>query len=281
MVEGAKNYDLRVDTDPGFGSPDININTAMNSYTPTGTLPNAIYYWQVRTVRQNNEKSAWSEVKQFTLNLPVPVLLSPAIDESVPSAPTMCWDHLLAPSVAAPVLAAYRYKIEISKFPNFSNIYDSNTTEQTCFTPTKGYDNGTYYWRVAMLDGNNRQGDFNPSGRFNKQYPVVQLTYPGYGERVPATPIFEWRNFDGSLSYVPGAAQYKLEIYKDALHTISVEKITTENTHYKPYHTYVDQTEYYWRVAIVDGDGIVGPWTDATLILNSHPFHIAIPLVIR
>ncbi len=60
MVEGAESYDLQVSTDPGFGSTDININTKMNSYTHTGTLPNAIYYWRVRITRYGSVINNWT-----------------------------------------------------------------------------------------------------------------------------------------------------------------------------------------------------------------------------
>jgi len=44
LVEGAESYDLQVDNDPNFGSPEVNINTRQNTFTPTYTLANGTYY---------------------------------------------------------------------------------------------------------------------------------------------------------------------------------------------------------------------------------------------
>jgi hypothetical protein len=184
LVEGAGSYDLQVSKGPDFGSSDlvININSlTQNSHTPTSTLPEAEYWWRVRARRYGNFTSDWSTVGNFVLDLPNINGLTPddPYQQNVfEYAPTLCWDHLVAFDAGIPVLTAWRYKVEVSKDPSFSAIFDNATTEQNCWTPTKGYDDGTYYWHVAMIDGNNHQASFGDTAEFTKQYPITTLISP-------------------------------------------------------------------------------------------------------
>jgi hypothetical protein len=171
LVEGARSYQLQVSTSPTFGSTVINITTPQTSYTPTGTLADGTYYWRVRINRHGNVTNEWSPTKNFPLSLPAPSGLTPHDPDEqnvVPRAPTFCWEPLIvSPSDGIPVLAAHKYRIQISRGdPTFSSIYDNADTEQSCWTPTKGYHDGKYYWRVAMIDGQGRLGQYSEVKEF-------------------------------------------------------------------------------------------------------------------
>jgi len=155
MVEGAESYDLQVDDDPSFGSTAININTRQNSYTPTSTLANGQYYWRVRVHRNGSVINDWSPIDcppsdnncepnpPFTLTLPTPRELTPASGSIIDRAPTMCWEPIIEfaevaePIQSVPVLAAWKYRVQVSKDPNFSAIFDTIDTEQSCWTPKR------------------------------------------------------------------------------------------------------------------------------------------------
>jgi hypothetical protein len=289
LVEGAMNYDLQVDNDPNFGSPDIAIRTAQNSYTHSNTLNNGTYYWRVRVTRYPNNQiiNEWSPQKQFTLALPYPQGLTPNDPDpnhAVRSAPTFCWDPLIKESDDIPVLAAYKYRLQVSRGdPTFSVIYEQAETEQSCWTPMKGYDDGTYYWRVAMIDGMNKLGEYSPAAVFTKQYPVALPFSPKNGNRIARTPTFVWTAGDGVTPYVFGAASYKLEVSQYATFSPMYDSITTDNTRYTPTKNYEIGRTYYWRVAIVDRDGKVGPFSDAVIIIDPSEADekLLLPLVIR
>ena len=60
---------------------------------------------------------------------------------------------LIAYNNAIPIRTSFyclEISVQVSQDPNFSNIYDSVITNNNCWTPTKGYHDGTYYWHVAM-----------------------------------------------------------------------------------------------------------------------------------
>lgn len=266
-VEGAEAYELQVDNDPNFGTREVDITTTQNSYTPTNTLGNGTYHWRVRARRNGNITNEWSSVKTFTLTLPQPTGLTPN-DPQASSvfghAPTLCWDPLIISSGGTPVLASFMSKVQVSKGdPSFSVIFDTIETEQSCWTPTKGYDDGKYYWRVAMADGNSirRYGEYSPAAQFTKQYPVTTLVSP-LGQVVPATPTFVW-------TPVPRAAAYKLEVSQSPTFAPLYDSVTTNTIRYTPLKTYATNVVYYWRVAIMDKDRKLGPYTDATIILGT------------
>ena len=274
MVEGAESYDLQVDNDPGFSSPEINVTTKLNSYTYDTTLRNGTYYWRVRVRRNGGITNDWSPVQTFTLTLPVPTDLHHRPSGVVGHAPTLCWTPLIASSGDVPVLAAWKYRVQVSKDATFTNIFDSVDTEQRCWTPTKGYDDGQYYWRVAMIDGQGRLGDFSTPATFTKQYPVTTLISPTNGALLASTPTFVW-------TPVNGAARYRLQVSLSSTFATLYDSVETVNTRYTPRKLYESRKTYYWRVAIIDSDGKVGPYTDATIILDPYPYRVYLPLVLK
>ncbi len=273
MVEGAESYDLQVDDDPGFGSLVININSKQNSFTHTSTLANATYYWRVRVWRNGNVNNNWTSAQTFTLSLPIPTGLNHKPPGVVGRAPTLCWTPLIVSYGGDPVLAAWKYRIQVSTEPTFSSTYDWVDTEQSCWTPTKGYDDGDYYWRVAMIDGDGKLGEYSPYQTFTKQYPVTTLVSPITGSTISSTPTFVWTPVDG-------AAAYRLEVSLYPTFSPTYDAVTTNNTRFTPTKIYPDGT-YYWRVAIIDADNRMGPFNNATIILTEYPYKIYLPSTLR
>ncbi len=259
MAEGANSYQLQVSIDPTFGTWVIDQNTSMNSYTPPNTLPQGHYYWRVQVLRAGGIQNGWSQVEQFDLSLPAPTGLTPN-DELLHYAPTFCWDPLEGYDNGELVLTAWMYRLQVSQDPNFGNIYDEIDTHNHCWTPLTGYHDGTYYWRVAMIDGDNLAGDYSPAVQFTKRYPVATLISPISGN-VAQTPTFTWSPVDGAATYIFEASQYSTfsPIY-DAVETI--------NTQYTPRFRYAVDRLYYWRVAIRDHLGRQGPFNDASIIIG-------------
>jgi hypothetical protein len=271
MVEGAHSYRLQVSTDPNFGSSVINQVTPMTSYTPQSTLTQGVYYWRVQVNRYDDIGNDWSQVEQFSLNLPLPTGLTPDNDTPVHYAPTFCWDPILEPS-ADPILAAWKYRVQVSRDENFSDIYDSVDTYNTCWTPTKGYADGAYWWHVAMIDGSNRAGSYSPAATFTKQYPLSELISPVNGV-VSHTPTFIWTPVDG-------AATYRFEVSLFTTFDPLFDSITTINTQFTPTKIYDTDQLYYWRVAIRDRNGNQGPFSDSTIIIGKGN-HLYLPMIKR
>ncbi len=132
-----------------------------------------------------------------------------------------------------------------------------------------------------MVDGGSRQGDFSQIAVFTKQYPAAKPLSPVTGSVVSGTPTFTWTAADGVTPYVFGAARYRIEISQNATFSPLYEQIDTNSTRYTPWRIYDENKTYYWRVAIIDRDGKIGPFSNATLILNSYPNHLYLPRILR
>ncbi|MBI3733014.1 MAG: hypothetical protein HY259_06090 [Chloroflexi bacterium] len=275
MAEGAETYNIQVAVDPGFASPVIDDNTARNAYTPSGTLGNASYYWRVRIKRLGGVTNNWTAPRLFTQTLPLAANLNTLPAGVVGRSPTFCWDPLITTTNSIAVLAAWRYRLQISRGdPTFSSILESDDTEQSCWTPTIGYDDGTFYYRVAMMDGNGTLGSYSAAAQVTKQYPVTTLISPTNGSGVPATPTFVWTPVNGANNYSIQVSQFPSfsPLYDDQI---------TNNARYTPLFTYVTDKNYYWRVAIIDKNGKYGPYNNATIILSPYPYKLYLPGLLR
>ncbi len=152
----AWKYRVQVSRDETFSTPVWDwIDTFNNCWTPIKGYLDGKYYWHVAMIDGNNRLGPYSNpVATFVKQYPITTLKSP-LAGAVTKTPTFIW---------TPVDGAAYYRIEISKYKTFSPLYDSVTTINTQFTPTKNYDKDVaYYWRVAMIDRDNRQGPFTGS----------------------------------------------------------------------------------------------------------------------
>jgi hypothetical protein len=261
MAESADAYQLQVATDTNFTSQVIDIGTQMNSFTPSDTLAQGLYYWRVR-ISHGGVWNDWSPTEEFTLTFLSPTGLSPDGDD-LQYAPTFCW---------TPQVTAARYRVQVSADGDFNSIYESIEIPNNCWTPIKGYNDGTYYWHVALIDGNGRMGDYSYTATFTKQYPISTLISP-ISRFVPQTPTFIWTPVDGAATYVVEVSWYSTfsPLY-DSVETIS--------TQYTPTKIYQSEKVYYWRVAIRDRDGRQGPFTNAYIIIGVEN-NIFLPLIKR
>jgi hypothetical protein len=268
LAEGTETYRLQVASDANFTSILIDISTPNNSYTPTDSLPQGNYSWRVQIRRYGNIENAWSEIEQFTLSYPAPGGLIPDW-VVIQYAPTFCWDPLAGDDQSA--FTAWKYHVQVSTEASFDSIIDQIDTANNCWTPTIGYADGTYYWRVASIINENKDmGNYSVPATFTKQYPITPLISPNNG-RASATPTFSW-------TPIAGAATYIFEISRYASFSSLQDSVETINTRYTPTSIYETDTKYYWRVAIRDRNGNLGPFTEANFTIYNY---IYLPILIR
>jgi hypothetical protein len=262
MVEGVESYSLFV-TNTTFGTTPL-VTTTQTSYTDDSTFANGIYHWKVCANRDKKLKNDCSVVKDFTLSLPVPTGLGSTPASVDGPAPTLYWTPVIAnDSHGDPVFAAYKYRIQVDNESSLTApFYDTIDTEQSSWTPDSGYADGTYYWHVAVIDGAGKVGNYSATQQFTKQYPITTLVSPLNGASQNTTPTFVWTPVDG-------AASYKLEISKYSAFSPTYVSTTTNNTRYTPINTFDLGVKYYWRVAIIDANNKTGPYTNATIFLNT------------
>jgi hypothetical protein len=148
-VTGAVKYQLVVDNNVSFGSPEVNISNITNTYITLGTpLKEGTYYWRVRAMDAKNNWGHWSYIFRFTVDITppgTPVLLSPVSGtKTTDHTPTFTWK---APT------GAWKYVFSIDDNADFSSpVFTSPPVEPTMYNMLFALDSGTYYWRVRARD---------------------------------------------------------------------------------------------------------------------------------
>jgi hypothetical protein len=150
-VEGAASYQLLVDNDPSFSSPEINTFPSSSEYTvPDPGLSDGTWYWKVRA-KNGPLTSPWSEARSFTVDTvppPAPSPLSPFSGENLQvDQPLFSWSSVWDPSGVS-------YRLEIDNDPDLSSpLYRREGIAENSHVPENKLVENLYYWRVTAVDG--------------------------------------------------------------------------------------------------------------------------------
>ena len=145
-------YEIMVDNDLTFGSPDVNvtgINVSNYSYT-TGLTPATTYYWKVRTKDAGGAYSAWTSTQNFTTaSFVAPAITTPVSAGSVSTVtPTFGW------SASTGGDANYTYELMVSLSNSFATtVLDLTGLTGTSYTMTSNLTPDTHYIKVRAKDG--------------------------------------------------------------------------------------------------------------------------------
>ncbi len=145
---GATHYVIQVSPREDFSILPINHFVTSGFFAPGIAMINQGYWWRVK-VFANGVWSDWSETRSITITgapgQPQPTLLSPEDGATTTNhTPTFDWED---------VATAERYRIHISKDPNFKPLIVNQLITDSEFTPGVWMNSGTYYWRVQAMGG--------------------------------------------------------------------------------------------------------------------------------
>jgi hypothetical protein len=186
---GAAKYELWVDDDSAFTSPEIVENTSEVTYTSTVTLIGENYYWKVRAYGADDNATDWSPVWAFTIDTvsPSPPSLTSPENGAVENNLTQIFTWTQPEPDAT-------YRIQIDDEASFTSPYvrEDNAVPDNSYTYTFPR-NGTYYWRVCARDTAHNWSSWS------ENYQLTVLVPPGQPRlSSPAnlindnTPTFEW-----------------------------------------------------------------------------------------
>ena len=151
-IDGARQYELMVSTDPNFGSSGTieDITTSDTSYTSFDkAYPSDDLYWQVRAIDYNGRAQPWSASRVYHQTWPTPDLTGMSNPTASDVVPTFSWN---------PVIGATSYTVQIDQ-P--SNGTTTTTLTSTTLSPTTAYGLGDFKWRVqanfGWVGGNHRR----------------------------------------------------------------------------------------------------------------------------
>lgn len=154
-MASALQYDVEVYKNPEAPVSPTNlvttIRTRLTTASPLEALPSGQPYgWRVRRLDANAKASSWSDLAQFAVSAPAPVLTSPPNGSAINSTSLLfTWSAQDR---------ATRYTIDVSTSEGFATKIETATTDMTAWAPdliSPAWPNATIYWRVSSLDANN------------------------------------------------------------------------------------------------------------------------------
>jgi photosystem II stability/assembly factor-like uncharacterized protein len=236
------NYEIQIDNNSNFSSPEYDETVATNSYTPNPQLNDFTEYWWKVRAKDGSFTGNWSSTRKVTVqSLSAPDLLTPADAASIQAeTANLTWTD---------VTDATTYRIQISQDNTFSSgVLEYTDTDESFDTPIGDlFLVTTYYWRVRS---ENAQGESSYSSHrsFSLDYvPAPALMSPADGSvDVAVLPSLMWNT-------ASGATEYFVEIATDAGFTSIIKSENVGNTtNYSPSGLLYSET-YYWRVKAING----------------------------
>ena len=240
-VDGATRYQLQIDDDRKFKSPNQDASTTGRNLT-AASLPDGKYYWRVRAVSTQGVPGDWSKTWQVTVDTLGPD--APQLSKPKPGSGTKDTTPRLGWKKSK---GGEEYELEVAADAAFSDMRVTQTLTGTNYVlPEMLY--GVYYWRVRARDAQGNWGGWSPAQSFS----ITLLKSPKDGDDTTNTrPTFKWNK-------VSGARQYHFELARDAAFNLVVADYVGGAGSFRPGEALAYGT-YYWRVCVDMGTGC-GAW---------------------
>ena len=251
----ADSYDVQVDDDPAFASPEINqTGLATTSYQATTLAEGTAYYWRVRSVNTAGS-STWSAAWSFTTDAnPVPLLLTPENGEEVTLPVLVSWDPL---GILLPV------DIEIADNPDFINpwFYAELSVVSWQGVNVVSIPAGTYYWHARYVGETawSETWSFITSGGAPPA-PFALSPYDGEVLLEPSVLFDLIFLYDKGPVYFFGPESYDLQVATDSIFTQGTLVVDDNFPVGDIEITTLPDDEYFWRIRSVNFVG-TGSWS--------------------
>lgn len=256
-VPKATSYQVQVDNDSGFSSPEFTLSTVNYRATPTTPLRSGTQFWRVRTV-SGTTTSDWREGNPFNVapvSVPVPVSPGSGANLAQPGNPPLLQWH------GSPGAASYT--VEVDGDADFVGS-KSYTTKATSLVVPDPLGEGDWFWRVTAVKSAGLVSLPSAALSFN----VLPLAKPALVS--PADSV-ETKVSDVVLDWepVPGARTYDLQISDGP--TFDPGSTTTaigiQGTRFSPATT-LNNDQFWWRVRAIDLNGQATTWAQTNYGFN-------------
>ncbi len=270
-------YDIQVDNDHAFGSPEVdvtNINTVY--YRPSSSFSAGTYYWKVRSVYKrgssNEVTSNWSTIDTFTVNsstnLTTPVISYPKGGVTVyNTSPYLYW-YLTGSSSGISFEVWYKDSTAAS----FTKANSSDIT--TLYYQLSGLTAGkTYQWYVIAKDGSStKQSSTETFKVYQSTSGAPVASYPTNGETVYSyKPTLLWYLNGSSTGLTKYTVRWKADSNSSDWNTDydGSSDITNLNTTQYTFTSNLTYGKtYYWAVAAYNGSSYTS-WSGGSFVVFS------------
>ncbi len=246
-ASGAARYEVQLDNDPTFDSPEFTSRTVNTRAVPTKAVAGGTQYWRVRSFDAGGSASSWTNAEFEAAPPGVPSGLTPdgEVLQQPEEPPVLAWTG---------VPGATSYTVEVDADSDFIGA-DSYKTQATSLVVPDPLEAGDYWWRVTANKSNDIQSQPSDPASFDiVPLRPVELTSPADSPDTEVEDVvLDWEP-------VAGAKWYQLRVARDADFNTIVDDTTVMGTSYSPPTTY-NNAQYYWQVRAVDMAGKPTPWT--------------------
>lgn len=246
IAYGISSYEVYVDNNNTFASPERIANPTISQWTVTPALPNGTWHWAIRA-KSGAYTGPWSFYRTLTVIPPLatPSLSSPANGFVTNSSTVdLSWTN---------VTNNAGYDVQISSSNTFTTIQASSSrgTNVTTWT-TPALPAGQWYWRVRAKNST-VIGSWSAVRNFTSLGPVTLIS-PTNGYITNISPNLQWQQ-------VTGNGGYTVHISNSAAFT-TLERSATfvANVNQWLINPPLGGGQWYWRVRAING-AVVGQWS--------------------
>lgn len=241
----ATDYDIQIDTDPAFASPDQTLTTSNLNIEPAA-LAEGAYVWRARAANSAGD-GPWSTPASFSVDTTapaVPAMTAPAdaLTTVLPQ-PVFTWGA---------VTGAVRYEVQVDSVnPPLVTLYSGAALT---FTPSAPLLPGTYYWRVWAVDS---------AGNLSGEGPVRVFTLVNADDRAPDANFFTTSSVPLSWGRIDGAPFYQIEVDNTPTFSSSLEfSFSVGGDQLSLTTAPLLNGVYWWRVRACSSPTVCGNWSE-------------------
>ncbi|MFZ5902164.1 MAG: M4 family metallopeptidase [Chloroflexota bacterium] len=257
-----KYYEVQVDNNSDFSSPEESGTTALNNITDSqfavspALAGNTKYYWRVRSVNQNDHTSLWSTSRYFRTIISAPVL-SPVTADSL--RPTFDWDDAVG--------SFTNYTIQVSKNDTFTQFVLNTKATNSTYTPTVSLPANTPLWWRVQINGANGPSAWTTGNPFTSPNPPSAPVLVSPANNYLTLDYTPYLNWNASTIPTGGAAldYYQVQVDNNSdFSSPEVDEMTTgtdtTNSEFTVPTDLATNTKFYWRVRAVNTIGEKSVW---------------------
>ena len=244
-------YQVQIAADPDFNTLLDQGEVDGVSFVPTVALEDQnTFYCRIAVIDQHGVRSLWSDAHSFQVDLG---RVEPLTSLSQNSRPTLAW----TPSPLVDV----RYHVQIALDDQFAAVIDqADDLISTHYQTSTLFQNlQVFYYRVAVSDQHGVKGSWSAPQEVVVDLGTVQ---PLTSLSQDSKPLLSW-----SASNLPGVS-YHLQLAADQdFQQIIDEAAGLAVTEYRTDEVLPNLEPHYFRVAVIDENGIMGSWSEVQSLL--------------
>jgi hypothetical protein len=257
---GTTTYELEVDDNSGFSSPDVDVTVTTTSSLPAISLRQGTNYWRVRAIDAAGNIGPWSVLRSWTVNSQTAPVDNFQLVTTTTGAPVFTWTALPG---------ATELRVQVSTTNTFGTLLRDVSVLPTATTLTLSGANalpfGVYYWRLAVNPGTGLVA--SPLSRRLVVTPPLPaapvLGTPNTGAFLnTGTPTLNWTAVPYPYAGVTLSYQYELAT-SAAFGATVIRTGTVSGTSVSISPALVTNGVYYWRVRAQNSFGAYGAFAAA------------------